>query len=140
MTKTAKDHIQLFFEGDWTTFGLGDEVPLVDGIFLGKAGSAVVYGGVLVAAWEEVHHIVPHGSPRNWEELEARSTNLDNLVAHITMDSLKVAAKRENLDWDKDCLPRMAKLLELVTMQIEPIHMCMIACRKLKKEIEEGRE
>ena len=139
MTKTVRDHIQLFFEGEWTTFKLGDLVPLVDGIYLGRAGSAVVFGGYLVAAWEEIHHIVPHGSPRDWEGIQSRATNLDDLVAHITLDSLKVAATREHLDWDKDCVPRLAKLLELVTMQIEPIHMCMIACNKLKTEIKEGR-
>jgi len=56
MTKTVRDHVQLFVDGEWSTFNLGDEMPLADGVFLGRAGSVVVYGGFLVAAWEERHH------------------------------------------------------------------------------------
>lgn len=138
MKRTPKDHVQLFTDGEWNTFLLGDEVPLKDGIFLGKDVSAVVFGGFLVAAWEGRNYVVPHGSPRDWEKTIEGITSIEDLVAHIPMSALKEGAKRENLDWEKDCVPRLSKLIEKLTLQIEPIHFCMIACRKFKREIEEG--
>lgn len=138
MERTTKDHVQLFTEGRWTTFNLGDEVPLRDGIFLGKNVSAVVFGGFLVAAWEGQNYVVPHGSPRDWERIIEGITPMEDLVAHIPMSALQEGAKRENLDWENDCVPRLSKLIEKLTLQIEPIHFCMIACRKFKREIEEG--
>lgn len=132
--------MQLYFGGEWIEVTVGDRIPVGDGIYVGAKGSAVVYRGRLVAAWSGRSFVIPHGSPRDWKELSDRPTHIDNLVAHITLDSLRAAAEREHLDWEKDCLPRLDKLLELVSLQIEPVHMCMIACRKLKSELEGKRE
>lgn len=125
-------------DGEWRDVYVGDEVPFDDGIYLGSEGSAVVFKGKLVAAWKGKNHVIPHGSPRDWEEISAKSTHIDNIVAHIPMSSLKEGARREHLDWDEDCAPRLNTLIELLSLQIEPIHLCMIACNKLKKQIKEG--
>lgn len=132
------DNISLYFGGEWVNVLVGDHVSIDDGIYVGAEGSAVVYEGSLVAAWSGVSHVVPHGSPRDWEKLADSPVHIDNLVAHITLDSLKAAALREHLDWEEDCVPRLDKLLDLVSLQIEPIHMCMMACNKLKAEMKEG--
>jgi len=134
------DSIRLYFGGEWIKVPVGDHITVDDGIYVGAEGSAVVYGGTLVAAWTGVSHVIPYGSPRDWKKLSSRPTHIDNLVAHITMDSLRAAAEREHLEWEKDCLPNLAKLLELVSLQIEPVHMCMIACRKFKSELDGERE
>ena len=138
MKRTPKDHVQLFTDGGWTNFNIGDEVPLRDGIFLGNNISAVVFGGLLVAAWEGKNYVVPWGSPRDWETINEGIIPMDDLVAHIPMSALQEGAKRENLDWEKECVPRMPELIEKLILQIEPIHFSMIACRKFKREIEEG--
>lgn len=138
MERKEKDHVMLWFEENWVSYNLGDEVPLRDGIFLGKDLSAVIFGGHLVAAWEGRNYVVPHGSPRDWDRIRDGTTSTEDMVAHIPMSALQEGAKRENLDWEKDCVPRMSKLIEKLTLQIEPIHFCMIACRKFKREMEEG--
>lgn len=139
MERTPKDHVQLWSGERWVTFNIGDAVPLSDGVFLGKNGSSVVFGGCLVAAWEGRNYVIPHGSPRNWEEITEGIHNIEDIVAHVPMSALQEGAKREHLDWEKDCVPRLSHLLELLTLQIEPIHMCMIACNKLRQEMKEGR-
>ena len=92
----------------------------------------------LVAAWEGKNYVVPWGSPRDWETINEGIIPMDDLVAHIPMSALQEGAKRENLDWEKECVPRMPELIEKLILQIEPIHFSMIACRKFKREIEEG--
>ena len=136
MERKLKDHIQLEFEGEWTTFGVGDLVPLEDGVYVGKELSAVAYGGHLVAAWEGKNYIIPHGTWNDREKGEIHK--LENTVAHITMSSLQEGCRRENLDWKEDCVPRLSTLLELLSLEIEPIHICMVAACKLKRKIKEG--
>ncbi len=138
MERVPKDHVQLEIEGEWTHFFIGDKVPLSDGIFLGRVGSAVVFGGCLVAAWEGRNYIIPHGTPNDWKAITEGITNMDDLAAHITVASLQEGARREHLDWEKDCVPRLPWLLEQLSHEIEPIHLCMIACNKLKRYIKEG--
>lgn len=128
--------MKLYFGGEWVRVGVGEHIPIGDGIYIGATGSAVVYGETLVAAWSGISHIIPHGTPEDWKKLSGRPTHIDNLVAHITMDSLKEGASREHLDWEKDCVPNLTELLENLSLQIEPIHLCMMACNKLKRKIE----
>lgn len=127
--------MKLYVSGEWVPVSVGEETPIDDGIYIGAKGSAVVYGGHLVAAWSGISHVVPHGTPGDWKKLSSRTTHIDNLVAHITMDSLKEGAKREHLDWEEDCVPNLTELLENLSLQIEPIHLCMMACNKLRRKI-----
>jgi hypothetical protein len=138
LERIAKDHVQLWLRGEWETFSIGDVVPLEDGVFLGKYGSAVVFGGHLVAAWEGRNYVIPHGSPNNWKSITEGIMSWDNIVAHVPLSALQEGAKREHLDWEKDCVPRLSHLLELLSMEIEPIHICMIACNKLKHQMKDG--
>lgn len=124
--------------GEWIDVHVGNEVEIDDGIYLGSGGTAVVFEGKLVAAWKGTNHVIPHGSPRDWDKVSAKSTHIDNIVAHIPMSSLKEGASRENLDWEEDCVPRLGYLVDLLSLQIEPIHLCMIACSKMKRQIKEG--
>jgi len=122
----------------WQEYGMGDPVDLEDGIYIGAKGTAVVYEGALVVAWDKPNQIVPHGSPRQWSEMKGQ-LHIDDAVAHITMESLKEASRKEHLNWEDDCLPRIKELIDLVVLQIEPIHMCMIACNKLRQRIKKEK-
>ena len=113
--------------------------PLEDGVYIGSDGVAVVFEGALVAAWKGKSNVIPHGSPRDWKKISAKTTHIDNIVAHIPMSSLKEGAQREHLDWEEDCVPRLGRLVDLLSLQVEPIHLCMMACSKLRREIKEGK-
>ena len=137
LDRESIDSLKLYFGGEWVRVSIGEHIPIGDGIYLGDEGSAVVYGGTLVAAWSGINHVIPHGTPNDWKKLSDRPTHIDNLVAHITMDSLKEGARREHLDWDEDCVPNLTELLENLSLEIEPIHLCMMACNKLGRKIKD---
>ena len=122
----------------WVRYSIGEEVELRDGVYLGSKGSAVVYQGVLVAAWDKPNQIIPHGSPRQQNEM-VDQLHLEDVVAHVTMDSLKEGCRREHLNWELECLPRLGILIDLLVRQIEPVHLCMMAGAKLKRMIKEGK-
>lgn len=139
----AVDSISLWTadEGEdpsWHEFYLGDVVGLDDGIYIGAKGSSCVFQGILVAAWNKPSQIIPFGPPTQREEMEAQ-INLEDTVAHITMDSLKEGCRREHLNWEVDCLPRIKTLIEFLALEIEPVHLCMMAGAKLKRLMKEGK-
>ena len=136
--RQALRQVKMELDGEWVDVHVGAEVNIDNGIYLGSGGTAVVFGGKLVAAWKGRNNVIPHGSPREWEKISARSTHIDNIVAHIPLSSLKEGAVREHLDWDEDCAPRLNHLVDLLSLQIEPIHLCMMACSKMKRQIKEG--
>ena len=126
------------FRHQWADFCLGDTVPLDDGIYIGAKGSSCIFQGILVAAWNKPNHIIPFGTPRQRKEMESQ-INLEDTVAHITMDSLREGCRREHLNWEEDCLPRIKTLVEFLVLEIEPVHLCMMAGAKLSRLIKRGR-
>ncbi len=121
---------------EWVEFMVGDDVPLDDGIYFGAKGSAVVLEGVLVAAWNIPKKIIPTiGVGAGVDE----QVNLEDTVAHITIESLKEACRKERLNWELDCLTRFRELVDLVSLEIDPVEICMLAAIKFKQLIKEGR-
>jgi len=145
MTGSSVDCIHLLIPSlddkgrHWQRYSIGEEVELRDGVYLGSKGSAVVYQGVLVAAWDKPNQIIPHGSPRQQSEM-IDLLHLEDVVSHIAMSSLKEACRMENLNWEIDCLPRISTLIQFVGLEIDPVRICMVACAKLKRLIKEGKE
>jgi len=138
LNREPLQHVKMELGGEWIDVHVGDKVEIDDGIYLGSSGAAVVFDGKLVAAWKGKNHIIPHGSPRDWDRISSQPTHIDNLVAHIPLSSLKEGARRENLNWEEDCAPRINVLVDLLSRQIEPIHLCMMACSKMRSQIKEG--
>lgn len=144
MEEKSVDFIQLLIPdlddkgSHWEKYCIGDEVELRDGIYLGAKGSSVVYQGVLVAAWNSPNQIIPHGPPINRDRMKGQ-LHLEDVVAHITMESLQEGCRKENLNWEDDCLPRIKTLIDFMVHQVEPIHLCMMAAAKLKRLIKEGK-